>query len=109
MNIFFIIIAILFISYLLINISKKVFSIKESFFWVVASIIVLLLSIFPKSLDTIAAKLNIAYSPSMLFLICILALFYLNLRITKIMYNQNNKITDLTEQIAILKHKVDKK
>ena len=69
MNYFFIILAIVFIVYILRMIKMKNFSIKESIFWVAGTFGILVFSIFPKLLDKIAVKLNIEYPPSLLFLV----------------------------------------
>jgi len=105
MNYFFIIIGIFFICYIMHNISKNILSIKESFFWVLACIGILVLSIFPKLIDKIAIALDVYYPPSMLFLVCIIFLLYMNFRNAQIISMQNKKITDLAQDLAILNNK----
>ena len=46
-NIYFIILALFSIIYVVHEVRKKKFSIKESFWWVIASILMLVLAIFP--------------------------------------------------------------
>lgn len=102
-NIYFIILSVLFIIYILKSIRKEHFSIKESFAWVIGCIIMLILSIFPKSIDFIAKKIGVSYPPSLLFVLCILFLVFMNFRNSKKIAIQNEKIITLAEEIAILK------
>ena len=77
-NIYFILISIIVLLYVVNVVRKKQFSIKESFWWVLSAIVMLLLSIFPYSIDWFAKKLNISYPPSLLFVICIIFLLFIN-------------------------------
>ena len=104
-NIYFIIISVLVIVYIYISIRKDKLSIKTSFGWFVASIIMLLLSIFPKSIDWIAGKLGIAYAPTLLLTLCIVLLLIQNFNTSKKIYDQQEKLNYLEQEIAILKSK----
>lgn len=104
-NIYFIIVSLIVVLYIVTEVRKKRFSIKESFWWVIASIAMLILSIFPYSIDRIAILLNIVYPPSLLFLICIVFLVFMNFRNSKKIAEQQEKITELAQQIAIIKER----
>ena len=65
-NIYFIILSVLVIIYIFYSIRRDKLSIKTSFGWFIISIIMLLLSIFPKSIDWVAVKLGVAYPPTLL-------------------------------------------
>lgn len=108
MNYFFIIIAIIFIAYIFHIIATKAFSIKESMFWVLGTIIILVFAIFPELLDKIAIKLDIAYPPSLLFLMGILFLLLINFRNTQKISKQNEKIIELAQRNSILEFEVEK-
>ena len=86
------------------EVRKKRFSIKESFWWVISSIIMLILAIFPYSIDKIAKLLNISYPPSLLFVLCILFLLFINFRNSKKIAEQQEKIIELAQNVAILKN-----
>lgn len=105
-NIYFIIISIAAIFYVISNIRKKKFAIKESFYWVLASFIMLILSIFPYSIDSLATFLNISYPPSLLFVLCILFLILVNFRNSREISMQQEKIIELAQELAIIKEKV---
>lgn len=109
MNYFFIIIALIFIIYVFNMINKKNFSIKESVFWMAGAIGVLILSIFPKLIDKIALKLNISYPPSLLFLVSIIFLLFINFRNTQKIAKQNDKIIELAQRCSILEFEIDNK
>lgn len=64
---YFIIIAICAFIYIILEVRKKKFSIKESFWWVMASIAMLLLAIFPYSIDKLAEIFHVSYGPTLLF------------------------------------------
>lgn len=108
MNYFFIIVAIIFIIYILNLIKMKSFSVKESMFWVMGAIIILIFAMFPKLLDTIAIKLNIAYPPSLLFLAGILFLLLINFRNTQKISKQNERIIELAQRCSILEYQIEK-
>lgn len=107
MNYFFIIIAFIFIIYILHLIKTKSFSVKESIFWVFATICILIFAIFPKLLDAIALSLNIAYPPSLLFLGGILFLLLINFRNTQKITKQNEKIIELAQRCSILEFEIE--
>ena len=108
-NICFIIVSIIILLYVINIVRKKQFSIKESFWWFVASIVMLILSIFPYSIDWFAKKLNIAYPPSLLFVICIIFLLFINFRNSKRMSELQMKVVELGQELAIVKEKVNRK
>ncbi len=108
-NIYFIIISIICMIYVILEVRKKRFSIKESFWWMVASIIMLILSIFPYSIDFIAKKIGVSYPPSLLFVLCIIFLVFMVFRNSKKIAEQQEKITELAQNLAILKEKTNGK
>jgi hypothetical protein len=88
------------------EIRKKRFSIKESFWWVLATIGMLFLSIFPYSIDKVARIFGIDYPPSLLFVLCIVFLIFIIFRNSKRLSEQQEKITELAQNLAILKEQV---
>lgn len=107
MNYFFILIGIVFILYVLNIIKKGEFPIQESIFWMFGAVIVLILAIFPKLIDTIASFLQIAYGPSLLFLISTIFLFFLVFRNTKKITKQNQKIIELAQRCSLLEFELE--
>lgn len=107
MNYFFIILAFIFIIYIFKMIKIKTFSIKESIFWVIGTFGVLIFAIFPKLLDKISLKLDIAYPPSLLFLVGIFFLLFINFRSAQKISKQNEKIVELAQKTSILEYEVE--
>ncbi|MCI6265432.1 MAG: DUF2304 domain-containing protein [Erysipelotrichaceae bacterium] len=105
-NIYFILISIIVLLYVVNVVRKKQFSIKESFWWVLSAIVMLLLSIFPYSIDWFAKKLNISYPPSLLFVICIIFLLFINFRNSRKISELQMKVVELGQELAIVKEKV---
>ena len=108
-NLYFIIISILIILFIVTEVKKSHLSIKESFFWIVLSFCTLVLSIFPRIINKAADIFGVSYPPTIFFVFVILFLCFIIFRITKILSFQNEKIIDLTEQVAIIKSKIDDK
>lgn len=108
-NSYFIVLSILLLLYVINIVRKKTFSIMESFWWFVGAIIMLLLSIFPYSIDWIAKQLNISYPPSLLFIVCIVFLLLQNFRDSKRISELQVKVIELGQELAIVKEKVNRK
>lgn len=108
-NIYFIIISIVCMFYIVHEIRKKRFTIKESFWWIIGSILMLILSIFPHIIDKLAKLFGIAYPPSLLFVLCDIFLIFMIFRNSKRITEQQEKIIELAQNVAILKEKVNEK
>ena len=107
-NIIFIVISVIALLYVVNNVRKKEFSIKESFWWFFGALAMLILSIFPYSIDKIAVMLNIEYPPSLLFVICIVFLLFQNFRSSKKISDLQMKVVELAQELAIVKNIVNK-
>ena len=59
-----------------------------------------------KDIDKIAKFLNISYPPSLLFVLCILFLTFINFRNSQKISSQQEKIIELAQELAIVKEKV---
>lgn len=108
MNIFYIIIAIFLFIYIMNMVIKGTFDIYESIFWVIGTVIILILSIFPNIIITIAKLIGIEYAPSFLFLLVTIFLLIVNFRSTQKIAKQKEKIITLAQDVAILKEEIDK-
>lgn len=107
-NIYFIIIALFLLFYVIHVVKKGKLSIKESFWWVICSIVTLILAIFPKSIDIIARWFGVSYPPALMLVFSVLFLLFMNFRASAKISEQNEKIMELTQQVSILKNKIDK-
>lgn len=105
MNWFFIIIGLILILYIFSIVIKGKFSIVESIFWLLGSLIILVFSVFPQIIIVMANILNIKYPPSLLFLLVSVFLIFVNFRNTQRIAKQNEMIIYLGQELAILKEK----
>lgn len=108
-NIYFIILSLIIILYMLYSIRKNTLSIKTSFVWVILSLVMLLLSIFPKSIDWVALKLGITYPPALLLTLCIVLLLVQNFNTSKKTYDLQEKLNYLEQEITILRNDKNEK
>lgn len=102
-KIYFVILTILIGIYILNDVRKKRFSIKESIYWVFGVIIMLILSIFPQCIDNVALYLGVTYPPSLLFVICIVFLILMNFRNAKKISILQIEIIELEQNMTIIK------
>ncbi|NOU66242.1 DUF2304 family protein [Paenibacillus sp. LMG 31461] len=105
-HLFFAMLGILLILYVFNKVRKKLFSEKESIFWMTGSLIVFLLSIFPKTIDFFSNLLEINYPPSLLFLIAMIFTLFLLFRQSQQISILNEKFKEIVQYNAILEKKV---
>lgn len=108
-NIYFIVLASFLFIYIIYIVRKKRFSIQESFWWVVAAVVMIVLSIFPYSIDQLAKFLNIDYPPSLLFVLCIVFLVFINFKNSKKISEHQEKIIELEQELVIIREKIKDK
>lgn len=108
-KIYFIIIAIICMVYIINEVSKKKFSIKESFWWFIASILILFLALFPQTINWLAEIFGVEYPPTVFFVFCIIFLTFINFRNSKKIAEQQEKIIELAQQVSILKNEKSNK
>ena len=103
-NILFIIISLLIILYIFYSIRKNKLDITNSFIWIVFCIILLILSIWPTSLDWLANIFGITYPPALFLTIAAVALFIMNFIQSKKIEDLHKKVIDLSQELSILKN-----
>ena len=109
MNIFFIILGIIYLIYIFTAVKNGKFNVVESFFWICGGIGVLILSIFPNIIVWISKFVGIDYPPSLLFMLCIIFLLFINFRNSQKISEQQEKIIELAQNLALLKSKENDK
>lgn len=107
MNIFYIVIGLLLFIYILNVVIKGTFDIYESIFWLMGTVIILILSIFPNLIIWLAGLIGIEYAPSLLFLLVAVFLIFINFRNTQKIVKQKEKILSLAQDTAILKNELE--
>ena len=108
-NVYFIVLSIIIIIYIIHSVRNGHLSIKTSFGWIIASIAMLLLSIFPYSLDWLARLLGIEYPPALFLTLCVIMLLLLDFNFSKKIAKLQEKVTDLAQEVSILKEKNNEK
>lgn len=87
-----------------INVVKKQRSFeRESFYWVICAIGMVILAINPNIIIKISHIVNIRYPPSLLFLIAILFILYLLFKLTCQISNLREQNKELAQESIILK------
>lgn len=81
------------------KVKKQRFFEKESFAWVIGSIVMLILAIFPGIVDWFSNLVGIDYGPSLLFFLSIMFILYL-------LFRQTVQVSLLKEQVKHLGQKI---
>jgi len=107
-NLFYIALALLF-SFVVIRktIQQKMVE-RESVLWLIATVLMVVISIWPNLLQNIASLLGFVYAPALLFLIAILALTYIVFRQSIAISQLNAKVRELAQRNAIIEYTIDK-
>ncbi|MCL6601786.1 MAG: DUF2304 domain-containing protein [Paenibacillus sp.] len=105
-RIFFVLIGFGLIFFVYNRVKKNLFSEKESMFWMVGAIIVFILSIFPKMIDSVSHILGIEYPPSLLFLLALMFTLILLLRQSQQISIISNNLKELIQRNALLEQKL---
>ena len=108
-NIYFVILALAILVYMIQSIRKNSLSVKTSFWWIIGSILILVLAIWPKSIDWFAVMLGIDYPPALFLTLCVVFLFIVDFKYSKKIQEQQDKITDLAQELSIVKEKLNDK
>lgn len=108
-RIFFIIISLLFSTIVINKVKKKRFFEKESVLWLVGSIIMLILAIFPSLVGQLSQLIGIDYPPSLLFLVAIIYTLYLLFRQTEQVSLLKEQIKELGQKVVVLEKLLEEK
>lgn len=108
-NYYFIILSVLILIYIISSVRKNKLSVKTSFGWVVASIVMLVLSIFPKSLDWFASFIGISYPPALFLTLCVVVLIVIDFNFSKQLEDYRKKIIELEQHVAIIESETNEK
>lgn len=108
-NLYFIIVSVLIMIYMFVSIRKNKLSVTNSFIWVVFCFIMLILSIFPKSLDWLSNFLGIEYPPALFLTVAVVILFILNFIQSKKIEELQKKVINVGQELSIIKGAVNEK
>lgn len=105
-NLYFIISAIVIIIYIFVSIRKNKLSVSNSFMWFVFCLVLLFLSIWPKSLDWLADLLGISYPPALFLTVAVVILFILNFIQSKKIEELQKKVINVGQELSVVKEDV---
>ena len=108
-NIFFIIASLIVIVYMFLSIKKNKLDVTQSFIWIIFCIVLLILSIWPKSLDWLARIIGVDYPPALFLTISSVILFIMNFIQSKKIVELEKKVMDLAQELSIIKGKHNEK
>ena len=101
--------SIIFILFVMHLVRKNKLEEKYSILWVIASVVILIVSLFPRLITIIANKFNVYYPPSLMLLFAIIILGAYIIHISVVITKQNKMIVKLTQELGILKEKIEEK
>ncbi len=107
-NLYFIFLSIIIILYILHSVRKEHLSIKTSFVWILMSVVMLLLSIFPYSINWIAQIIGVEYAPALFLTFCVVFLLILDFNFSNKISKLQEKVTDLAQEVSVLREKNNK-
>jgi len=106
---FAIIFSIIFIVFILNLVRKNKLDEKYSILWLAFGLIILIVSVFPTIIETIAKVFNVFYPPTLMLLFAILIIGAYIVHITMVITKQNKMIIKLTQELGILKESISDK
>lgn len=104
-----ILIAVIFMFFIFRLIAKGKLREEYSFVWIICTALLLLFAVWRDGLDIIASLLGIYYAPSLIFLGAIFAIVVFLVHLSVVSSKQHKQIKDLSQELSILKEKVEKK
>ena len=100
--------SILFIFFILNLVRKDKLDEKYSILWLLFGVVILIVSIFPKTIEKIASWFGVFYAPALMLLFAVVIIGAYIVHITTVITKQNKMIIKLTQELAIFKEKLNK-
>lgn len=100
---FCLIISVFFLMLTVFFLKKRLLEFKYGIFWLVISLIMIMLSLNINATETLVKKIMIAYTPSFLLLVGTMFILLMMLHLTIIICDIHKKMIRLSQEIGILK------
>lgn len=81
---------------------------QYSLMWILVAALMFLFSLSKNLLELMAARLDIQYAPSMLFLFGLVFAFTLTLHLTVVVSRQSEQLVHLAQELALLRQEVQR-
>jgi len=102
----FVIIGIVTLVILIRNVIKNKFSEKESLFWAIAGLIMVLSPLYMDHVDKLASMVGVDYAPALIFALLFIFVFFLLYRLTANAHRQSEIIVELIQLNAIYENEL---
>jgi len=90
----------------IMNVRKNRFSEKESLFWTIAGLLMILSPLYTNYVDRLAAMVGVHYPPSLIFALIFLYVFFLLYRQSAAIHKMNESIVELIQLNAIYENEL---
>lgn len=91
---------------ILIFLKNRALTLKYTLLWILAGIVMLIMTLFPHLLFRLTDILGIQSGMNGLYIVCIAFIIAILMALTSIVSKQKNKIKTLTQEIAILEKRI---
>ncbi len=108
LKIVLIIIVIMYIFFILKAVKRKNMRINYLIFWSITGVALIILLLAPNFVENISNLLGFGLPINMIFSMAIFIILYLIFDLTKQISKEQNKNTNLTQEISILKQRIEK-
>lgn len=102
-----IVLTVVFMFFIFRLISKGKLREEYSFIWITCTAFLLLFSVWRNGLDVLANLLGIYYAPSLIFIGALFAIIIFLVHLSVVNSKQHQQIKELTQEMALLKEKLD--
>lgn len=102
------ILSLLFLAVTLHFVRSRGLDFKYSMFWIFLNLLFVVLALNKDITESIARQLHIAYAPAFLFVTGIVVIFIILFYLTLVISRLQNKITNLTQELGILRADMEK-
>ena len=93
--------------YIMYLVRKKRIKEEYSLLWIFSSVVFLFFSIWRDGLEYFASLIGIAYPPAALFILLLLAIFFILIEFSRIISQLTDHNIALTQEVAILKMEME--
>ena len=104
----FVVIGVFTLILMIRNAARGKFSEKESLFWALAGLIMVTSPFYMDYVDRLSIMIGISYTPSLIFALIFVFVFFLLYRISAAVYRLNERITELIQLNAIYEQEIRK-
>ncbi|MDD4387387.1 MAG: DUF2304 domain-containing protein [Clostridia bacterium] len=102
-----IIFSILFLVFVLNLVRRNKLDVKYSVIWIILSILTIIISIKPRFVEIIALKLDVVYTPSLMFLCAVVAVVVYIIHLSVVVTKQNKAIIRLVQELSIINNNLE--